>query len=123
MTVFFYRDVSGFGAIYAALDDDGVLEIALSLKPGSPVKGHQLFSQALGHFGLEVKTIRGNWTWGVNLVKVNQLTARGIHLEEAARGTWTARQCIQKGYTISEVRSFEGVAGNYTALQVDFTKP
>jgi hypothetical protein len=80
-------------------------------------------------FGKEVLSIR--WTWrrgfqgaqSLNLDKVNELTARGISLDEAVRETWTATRAKRWGVTEITVVNTEGGQGNYTKMDVLIQNP
>jgi hypothetical protein len=113
---------------HATVDDDGVLYIDLRAVTRSGVRstvllGKEQFERILAHFGEKVKAIKGNWRFGTNLALVNELTDRGMGLEEAARQTWTGRRAASVGFTDMVILRVEGSAGRYTGVQVLFRQP
>lgn len=92
-------------------------------KDGTGCRGHWLFSEMMRHFGASVTAIQGNWTYGDNLAAVNQATAAGLSLEEAAKRGPTGRYAAAWNYTTVEVLpQTRGAPGQYTAVYVLFKK-
>ena len=110
-----------------ALSHDGILTLTLrTVVDGvrsSVLRGGEAFQNILRHFGSAVKTIRGSWTYGDNLATFNRLTAEGMSPEAAAAKTWTGLQAEKAGFTSVTVGPLEGTVGNYTNVQVTFTRP
>jgi len=52
---------------------------------GKGCPGKWLFDTMMHHFGSSVTGIQGNWTYGVNLATVNNLTAKGVNLEGSSK--------------------------------------
>jgi hypothetical protein len=74
------------------------------------------------HFGDNVRGIRGKWVSGTNLEIVNQLTAQGSSLAEAATRTWTANRARDFGFGRATIVKAEGEPGAYTNIEVSFTR-
>jgi hypothetical protein len=51
-------------AIYASLDDQGVVTFAVEAKQGSQVRGTELFNRMMRFFGERVRAIEGVWVKG-----------------------------------------------------------
>jgi hypothetical protein len=59
---------------------------------------------------------------GTNLRKVNELTAKGVPLEEAIKQTWTANRARDAGFGNAKlVATPKGTPGAYTDVEVVFT--
>jgi hypothetical protein len=90
--------------------------------------GSWLFEQAWMHFhqsGATINGIRGDWTFGTNLVTINALTANNqMTLEEAAvhPSLWAFQRASSKGYTNVVVLDFDGSPGNYISVDVVYTQ-
>jgi hypothetical protein len=89
--------------LIASIDKNGMVEFAVEAGLGSPVSGSQMFKEMMEHFGSNVKSIKGNWTYGDNLATVNNLTKIGMPLENAVLETWTGKQAALYGYTKASV--------------------
>lgn len=89
---------------------------------GTGCPGKWLFDTMMQHFGLSVKEIQGNWTYGVNLATVNNLTAKGFSLEEAAKQTYTAMRAQDWGYVNVTILQATGSPGYYSSVNAVFTK-
>jgi len=87
------------------------------------LRGTEAFQTILSHFGSAVRTIRGSWSYGNNLATFNRLTAGGMKPEAAAAQTWTGQQAATAGFTKVTVGPLEGTVGNYTNVQVTYTRP
>jgi hypothetical protein len=94
-------------------------------KDGSGCPGHWLVRLAWEHFqrqGHAIAGIRGDWTFGDNLMRVNHLTAGSRHtLEEAALQTWAADRAREFGMPTVAVLAFAGSPGRYQSVDVLFT--
>ena len=111
-------------------------ELSISLRtelpevaPGVPgprstvIKGSEQFAKILNYFKGGFDAIRGNWTYGSNLAKINELTATGMPLKEAAAKTWTGINAEAVGFkTVEVVGTPVGSPGAYTEVQVLFRK-
>ena len=76
----------------------------------------------MGYFGAKAKAIEGVWRSGTNLAKVNELTARGIPLEQAIKETWTATRAAKLRLKQVKIVSQEGSPGKFTKVNVLFEK-
>lgn len=118
-----------------SIDDYGTLSLYLYTKTPtgdrSPLlRGKESFEAILQHFGPKVKRIQGNWTLSSsnkygsdNLKTVNELTAKGVPLEEAVKQTWTGQQAAASGFSQTAKIFANGGPGNYSVVEVLFTKP
>lgn len=109
-------EVAGKG-ILGYLDEDGVVTFAIEAGEGSPIRGTELFNNMMRYFG-EVKAIRGVWCSGMNLAKVNELTAKGVLLEEAVKEAWTVTRARKLDFNKVTVVLQEGCPGEYTRVDV-----
>lgn len=112
---------------YGVISSDGelALDIRTTLDDGqrSPLlRGAEQFHAILKFFEGEFTSIIGKWQWGSNLARFNELTARGVSPEIAAARTWTGEQAGKAGFRTIKVLSSEGDPGNYTDVQVEFTR-
>jgi len=94
------------------------------------IRGKEAFAKVMEHFGPEVKRIKGNWTTSTsekygsdNLKTLNELTSKGISIEDAAKETWTGKQAATFGFTQVKKTFSEGSPGQYSLVEVLFTKP
>ncbi len=121
--IFAYNHPSKRAAIYAELDDFGIVTFAVQATPDSPVRGSELFRRMMLAFGNEVKAIQGVWCKGIgpsiNIDKVNELTGKGMLLEEALHQTWTVTRVKKFGFTkVRVLGQPEGVPGLYSKINV-----
>lgn len=66
-----------------------------------------------------MKAIQGNWTYGDNLAKFNELTANGATPEAAAAQTLTGQRAKDYGFTqISLVSEPKGTVDHYTEVRI-----
>ncbi len=86
------------------------------------VRGRVLFKLMMTHFGSAVGEIMGDWVYGDNLDRVNELSAEGMQVVDAARSTWTGLQCIRHGFEVVHKVSSLGDPGRYSAILVRFEK-
>ncbi len=91
-------------------------------KDGTGCPGKWMFDTMMQHFGSAVNGIQGNWTYGVNLATVNDLTAKGASLEEAAKQTYTAMRARDWAFSNVRVVQSMGSPGSYSRVNVIFTK-
>jgi hypothetical protein len=86
--------------------------------------GPWLFELAWDHFvqqGINVKGIRGSWTFGTNLATINHLTANNqTSLADAATQTWAFTRASGKGFTKVVVLDSDGSPGSYISVDVVF---
>jgi hypothetical protein len=88
------------------------------------IRGAEQFKKIVDYFGLEkIRSIKGSWSFGDNLSAFNNAIAGGATPEAAAAGTWTGKQAKEVGFTAVHVMRTYGVAGNYTKVEVSFTRP
>jgi RHS repeat-associated protein len=88
----------------------------------SLLKGSEQFQKILKFFQGEFTSIKGNWQFGSNLEKFNELTGRGLSAEAAAAKTWTGERAVEAGFKTIKVQILEGTSGNYKSVQVLFTE-
>ena len=88
----------------------------------SKKRGGELFSNIMNHFGDNVKAIRGSWTYGSNLSKVNELTSKGVSLEEAISKTYTVHMSKKYGFSKITIEKVIGSPGKYKKIQVLISK-
>jgi hypothetical protein len=84
------------------------------------IRGQEQFERILGFFHGQFTSIKGNWQFGTNLAKINELTSGGMSIEQAAAKTWTGERAAAAGYSRVTVVGAEGAAGHYTSVQVLF---
>ena len=92
----------GGDGIIAELGEDGFLTLAIQKGPGTP-SGGQMFSDALGAFGNNVKGVGGNWlgtgSMTSNFDSFQAATRAGATPEQAALGTFTGKMSARSGFT------------------------
>lgn len=108
--------------ILGYLGEEGTVTFAIAAGEGSPIRGTELFDNMMRFFGGEAKVIRGVWRSGTNLDKVNELTAQGMHLEEAVHYAWTVTRAKRLGFNKVSVVLQEGEPGRYTKIDVRIEK-
>ncbi|MDZ8263104.1 SpvB/TcaC N-terminal domain-containing protein [Nostoc sp. ChiQUE01b] len=86
------------------------------------LRGAEQFQRILQFFQGKFTSIKGNWQYGTNLARVNELTGQGLTLEQAAAQTWTGQQATAAGFANVHVVASEGTSGAYTSVQVRFTQ-
>jgi predicted Fe-Mo cluster-binding NifX family protein len=94
-------------------------------KDGQGCPGRWMFDQMMTHFGTAVTAVQGNWVGprSDNLQTINQLTAAGQTVEQAATQTWTGKRAKDWGYTnVDLVGTPRGTPGSYTGVHVLFKK-
>ena len=106
--------------IYAELGKNGVIDFAIEAAKGASIRGRNLFKAMMTHYGPSVKGIAGNWTYGTNLAKVNELTRNGMSLQKAISHTWTSGQAAKYGFSTARVTEAIGSPGNYTTIRAVF---
>jgi hypothetical protein len=111
--------------IMGAVDEDGVLSFVVVAGEGCPIRGTEMFDLMMRAIGGDVRAIAGVWRRGfggrpsTNLDKVNELTASGLSLEDAACRTWTATRVARWGFTrLTVLGTPEGAAGRYSKVDV-----
>ncbi|MBK6689457.1 MAG: hypothetical protein IPG45_33635 [Deltaproteobacteria bacterium] len=113
------RFVDG-GGVLGSVDTDGVLTFAI--ERGKSVSGSELFSGMMESIGSRVTSIQGNWTYGTNLARVNELTASGVPLSQAVQQTWTAGRAKAFGFGQAAVEVAEGGPGAYQRVVARFSR-
>jgi hypothetical protein len=112
------------GGILGSMDETGVLTFFISARPGSPLRGTELFEIMLRAFGGRVRAVQGVWRRGfegspsVNLDRVNERTAASVSLMDAVRQTWTYTRAARWGFTRITLTQVEGTPGNYDKIDV-----
>jgi RHS repeat-associated protein len=106
--------------IYAELNKNGVIDFAIEAGEGASIRGGELFKAMMSHYGSNVKGIAGNWSYGTNLAKVNELTASGMSLQNAISITWTGNQAAKYGFTSARITEAIGSPGNYKKISTIF---
>lgn len=114
-------EIAGKG-IVGYLDENGTVTFAIVAGEGSPIRGTELFNNMMRYFGDDAKAIRGVWRAGTNLNKVNELTAKGMPLEEAVQQAWTATRARRLGFNKVTVALQVGQPGQYVKIDVSIEK-
>lgn len=110
--------------ILGTLDDEGVVTFAIVAGAGSSIRGTTYFNAMVDYFGEEAREVLGVWLKphpdreSTNIDKVNELTARGVPLEEAVLYAWTVTRARKRGFTDVRVITALGGPGAYTRLEV-----
>lgn len=110
--------------VEAELDLDGTLTLDFDLRrdDGSRsniLKVKEQFQKILGHFGREVRRIRGVWqNYSDNFITYQSLISQTSE-SEAAASTWTGRQALAAGFT--RIRRVANPGSN--VISFDFEKP
>lgn len=89
------------------------------------LKGYEQFQSILRFFEGQFTSIKGNWQYGSNLARFNELTAPGpgqLSPNAAAAATWTGQQAAAAGFPNARVTFTEGTPGKYTTVQVIFSR-
>jgi len=114
--------------ILSTLSKEGIVDFKINAV-GSPVRGTVMFDKMMGAYGEDVAAIRGNWmnrdagSSNKNLGVINELTSKGVALEDAVTKTWTAQQAARYGFTKPTVQVVIGEPGNFTKIETLFHKP
>jgi hypothetical protein len=88
-------------------------------KDGTGCRGIWMFHELMQHLGTAVTAIQGNWTYGDNLAVVNQLTAGGSSLEDAAKQGFTGKRAAEWGFlNVRVLPQTQGTAGRYLRVHV-----
>jgi hypothetical protein len=111
--------------IIGVLDAKGVVTFAITATKDSPVRGTELFTQMMKHFGDDALAIQAVWrigfqgTQSINIDKVNELTASGMPLDEAIHHTWTVTRAKKLGFDKVFLLGLPtGVPGAYLKMDV-----
>lgn len=89
------------------------------------LKGYEQFQAILSFFEGQFTAIKGSWQFGSNLARFNELTAPGpgqLSPNAAAAATWSGQQAAAAGFRTVQVTNLQGTPGNYTTVQVLFTR-
>jgi hypothetical protein len=94
-------------------------------KDGTGCPGRWLVQVAWEHFlrqSCAIAGIRGEWTFGDNLLVVNALTKGGrMPVEDAAWRTWSAARARERGMRTLTLLATDGMPGHYRSIDVLFT--
>ena len=122
LMVFEYNHPSQKAAIAGELDNLGVVTFAVLAAPDSPIRGTELFNRMMIAFGEDAKAIHGVWRKGsmpsINIDKVNELTGKGVSIEDAVLHAWTVTRAQKLGFTTVSVIHQEGSPGNFRKIDV-----
>ena len=80
------------------------------------------FRAVIAHLDGQFDIILGTWYSGDNMSILNEFTAQGMSLEEAASQTWTGKQAASLGYEKVHVEYVSGTSGRYKEVIVGFKK-
>ena len=73
-------------------------------------------------FGSDATGIEGVWRKGngpsINIDKVNELTGKGLSIEDAVLQAWTVTRARKLGFTKVSIVNHEGSPGNYRKVDV-----
>ena len=99
------------------------MQIQSSSKGRSPLlNGRDQFERVLQHFSGQFKSIKGSWAFGSNLREFNYWTKGGFSIHEAAFRTRAGKQAKAYGYSSIEIPVIEGRKGQYTYVEVLFSR-
>ncbi len=128
------HDPSGF-FLKSILNANKILSFEVFVKDESGQRsefftGKEVFKFMLEHFGDKVNKIENEFRADApemldNLNSVNKEIAKGVPLKDAILKSWSGKVTAEEGYTEIDIRSskFDKVTGEYTYIQVHFTKP
>jgi hypothetical protein len=91
--------------IVAVLDSNGIVTFAIDAGSSSSIRGTEMFNRMMQFFGTDAVAIQGVWRrshfrrQSANIDKVNELTAKGMAIEDAIRQTWTVTRARKLGFT------------------------
>lgn len=85
------------------------------------LRGAEQFQAILKFFEGKFTSIKGNWQYGSNLARFNELTAQGASPEAAAARTWTGEQAAKAGFRTARILNSQGDPGRYTSVEAVFT--
>jgi hypothetical protein len=111
--------------MWGLLNELGVLILWMENVPqdGYGCPGWWMFDQMMDYFRPNVVAIKGTWTYGDNLEKVNLLTSAGDSIESAALQCPTGKYSAKHGYRKVSLISTVGSAGAYSLVHVLFERP
>ncbi len=119
---FGYNHPSQKAAIAGEVDVLGVVTFVVLAEPDSPIRGTELFNRMMNAFGDDAKAIHGVWRKGslpsINIDKVNELTGKGISIEDAVLHAWTVTRAQKLGFAMVSVIHQEGSPGNFRKIDV-----
>ena len=109
-------------AIAGEVDILGVVTFVVVAEPDSPIRGTELFNRMMNAFGDDAKAIHGVWRKGsmpsINIDKVNELTGKGVSIEEVVLHAWTVTRAKKLGFATVSVTYEEGSPGKYRKIDV-----
>ncbi|WP_344850592.1 hypothetical protein, partial [Kribbella ginsengisoli] len=124
----FYVDLFRDGAgIRADMSPDGVVHLEVEAVQGVTPRGTEMYNAAMTVFGENVKTVHAKWVTSMptNLDEFNKalLDNPGLSEESAALNhTWSGRRAQDWNFDTATVTKRVGVRGQYTQIEVDFTR-
>ena len=119
-TNYIRADITGMGYLH--------YDVRNEPDDGLGCSGIWLFEQAWMHFqqnNVTINGIRGDWTFGANLTRINQLTANNqLTVEVAAThpSLWAYQRASSKGYVNVQVLDTDGSPGHYISVDVVYLK-
>ena len=120
--VFPYNHPSQKAAISGELNAFGIVTFAAYAAPDSPIRGTELFLRMMNAFGDDAKAIEGVWRKGtlpsINIDKVNELTGKGMLIDDAVLHAWTVTRARKLGFAKVSVTYQQGAPGNYRKVDV-----
>ncbi|KDN80642.1 hypothetical protein KCH_76180 [Kitasatospora cheerisanensis KCTC 2395] len=123
----YYGDYTTDGTELIGTLEDGALSMVV-IRGASTTPGWQMFDEVMAHFKPE-NVRRFDADWGValdsNLKEFNENLLKGMSLKDAARNTFSGRNCARYGLTEVEIDSsmLVGTPGHYTKAAPKFTRP
>jgi hypothetical protein len=121
----FELDAGGGNGILAELDSQGIISFWIAAGDGSPIRGTVMFDRMIDYFGERALAIRGVWRKGqlghpsTNIDKVNELTTRGMLLDEAITFAWTVTRARRRGFNKVRIeKPPDGAPGAYVRIDV-----
>lgn len=113
---------SAHGTLY-----EGELEMTIRTKledgtRSAVLRGAEQYRAILDHFGDRVQTIKDSYSYGDNLVQINEMTEAGTKLEEAVTRTFAGRMAAEKGFGVAKVTGLRSARGVYESVKVIFKR-
>lgn len=118
---------------WANMNTEGILEFGLYSRSADGTHysddfiAHEFYEASVTYFGQDnILGIRGSWSpSSINTKQVNEAIAKGMHLEQAVKQTWSYNQALRAGFPHVTIRYTERNAGNpysYDKIDVLFTE-
>lgn len=120
-----FNSTDGTG-ISAIIDSQSDLQLYIRRGAGTP-SGETMFNQAWPFFKDKIRCIIGHWIAsddiGDNLASFNAGIQNFLSDDDSARGTFTGKMAVSKGYTVVNFEHKRDIPGEYYDVEVRFCKP